>query len=79
MTSARLISTAARALLSVGTRAWTADAAAQATTVAPTTGHADAMMAGGMTGNEAACRPLRSREIPLAWSNRRPWSVHMSP
>jgi hypothetical protein len=45
MTSVRLIATAAFALLSVGTLSLTADAAAQTTTVAPATGHSDAMMA----------------------------------
>jgi hypothetical protein len=45
MTSVRLIATAAFALLSVGTLSLAANAAAQATTVAPATGHSDAMMA----------------------------------
>jgi len=45
MNSIRLIATAAFALLSVGTLSLTANAAAQSPTVAPPTGHSDAMMA----------------------------------
>jgi len=45
MTSIRLFTTAAFALLSGGTPALAADAAAQTATVAPATGHSDAMMA----------------------------------
>jgi hypothetical protein len=45
MTSVRLIATAAFSVLSLGTLSLAPAAAAQSTTVAPATGHAEAMMA----------------------------------